>query len=281
MMMSEDAARQIHAQHWRQGRLLPVASHVEITQHLSGVLLADDDAVIVISQSCDLVHGDFTQEPFAEILIAHRLPKPPDGALMYLRNPRRLHFYLQAHEQKQAYAAWIWDRYRLPRQFFAEWPPDDKRLLDQDELDVLVSWLAARYERTALPDELQRRLKSPKVQDKLKKAVKPLKEISALFVECSDQEFSADEVYQLRVKLVMPKKYYDQPDRRQAAEQLKVRLAAALEQCPGVALEEEPELVSELEFTLHDARTLRRWNDFDYVSYQDHAAHQAPYPGKG
>lgn len=51
MMMSEDTARQIHAQHWRQGRLLPVASHVEITQHLSGVLLADDDAVIVISRS--------------------------------------------------------------------------------------------------------------------------------------------------------------------------------------------------------------------------------------
>ncbi len=84
MMMSEDAARQIHAQHWRQGRLLPVASHAEVAQQLSLAPLAEDDAVIVISQSCDLVHGDFTQEPFAEILIAHRLPEPPDGALMYL-----------------------------------------------------------------------------------------------------------------------------------------------------------------------------------------------------
>lgn len=95
MMMSEDAARRIHARHWRQGRLLPVAGHAEIAQQLSGVLLADDDAVIVISQSCDLVHGDFTQEPFAEILITHRLPEPPDGALMYLRNPRRLHYMMR------------------------------------------------------------------------------------------------------------------------------------------------------------------------------------------
>lgn len=279
MMMSEDAAQQIHAQHWRQGRLLPVASHEEVTQQLSLPPLADDDAVIVISQSCDLVNGDFTDEPFAEILLAHPLPGSANSTYMYLRNPRRLHFHLQIDGQRCAYTAWIWDRYRLPRQFFAEWPPDDKRLLDQDELDVLVSWLAARYERTALPDELQRRLKSPKVQDKLKKAIKPLKEVSALFVECSDQELSADEVYRLRVKLVMPKKYYDQPDRRQAAEQLKVRLVAALEQCPGVVLEEEPELLSELEFSLHDARILRRWTDFDYVSYQDHAMHQAPLPG--
>ncbi len=77
----------------------------------------------------------------------------------------------------------------------------------------------------------------------------------------------------------MPKAAYDQADRRQAVEQIRMQLDAVLRKCPGVLLEEEPELVSELDFTLHDARTLRRWNDFDYVSYQDHAAHQAPHPG--
>jgi hypothetical protein len=278
MMMSEDAAQQIHAQHWRQGRLLPVASHAEVTQQLRGVLLADDDAVIVISQSCDLVHGDFTQEPFAEILIAHRWPKPPDGALMYLRNPRRLHFYLQAHGQKQAYAAWIWDRYRLPRDVLVQWPPDAERgLWNQDEQDVLISWLVARYERTALPDELQRRF--GRIKDKLKKPMKQLKDVSGVFLECSNAELNADTDYRLRVKLVMPKAAYDQADRRQAVEQIRMQLDAVLRKCPGVLLEEEPELVSELDFTLHDARTLRRWNDFDYVSYQDHAAHQAPHPG--
>jgi len=280
MMTSEEVARRIHDHRWRQGQLLLVACHMEVTQHLSLAPLADDDAVIVISQSCDLVNGDLREEPFAEILLAHPLPGSADGNYMYLRNPRRLHFHLQINGQRRAYTAWIWDRYRLPREFFAQWPPDDTRgLLDQDEQDVLVSWLAARYERTALPDELQHRLSS--VRDRLKKSVKPLKEISALFLECSDQELSAHEVYRLRVKLVMPKKYYDQPDRRQAVEQLKVRLAKVLEQCAGVELEEEPELLSELEFSLHDARILRRWTDFDYLSYQDHAAHQAPYPGEG
>jgi hypothetical protein len=280
MMTSEEAARRIHAQHWRQGRLLPVTRHAEVARHLSLAPLADDDAVIVISQSCDLVNDDLIEEPFAEILLAHPLPGSADGNYMYLRNPRRLHFHLQIDGQRRAYTAWIWDRYRLPREFLAQWRPDDTRgLLDQDEQNVLVSWLAARYERTALPDELQRRFKSRK--DQIKKSAKPLKEVSALFLECSDQEFSADEVYRLRVKLVMPKKYYDQPDRRQAVEQMKMRLAAVLEQCPGIVLEEEPELVSELDFSLHDARILRRWTDFDYLSYQDHAAHQAPYPGSG
>lgn len=277
-MMTENAAQQIRAQHWRQGGVLPVASHADVAQHGGVAPLTDDDAVIVISQSCDLVHGDFTQEPFAEVLIAHRLPEPPDGALMYLRNPRRLHFYLQAQGQKQAYAAWIWDRYRLPRDVLAQWPPDAMRgLWNQDEQDVLISWLVARYERTALPDELQRRL--GRLKEKLKKPVKQLKDVSALFLECSDQELSADEVYRLRVKLVMPKAAYDEPDCRQAVESLKLRLAAVLEQCPGVLLEEEPELVSELNFSLHDARILRRWTDFDYVSYQDHVAHQAPFSG--
>ncbi|MDG4549428.1 MAG: hypothetical protein P9F19_07355 [Candidatus Contendobacter sp.] len=74
MMTSEDAARRIHAQHWRQGRLLPVISHAEVARHLTLAPLADDDAVIVISQSCDLVHRDLTDEPFAEILLAHPLP---------------------------------------------------------------------------------------------------------------------------------------------------------------------------------------------------------------
>ena len=251
-----------------------------MAQHLSlAAPLEKDDAVIVISQSCDLVNRDLNEEPFAEILLAHPLSGSADGNYMYLRNPRRLHFHLQIDGQQRAYKAWIWDRYRLPRQFFAQWRPDDKRsLLDQDERDVLVSWLAARYERAALPDELQRRLSS--IRDRLKKSVKPLKEVSALFLECSDQEFSANDVYRLRVKLVMPKKYYDQPERRQTAEQLIVQLAAVLEKCSGITLEEEPELLSELDFSLHDARVWRRWTDFDYLSHQDHAAHQAPYPGE-
>ncbi len=276
--MSEDAARQIHAQHWRQGRLLPVASHAEVAQELGHAPLADDDAVIVISQSCDLMHGDFTQEPFAEILIAHRLLELPDGALMYLRNPRRLHFYLQTHGQKQAYAAWTWDRHRLRREVLAQWPPDAERgLWDQDEQDVLISWLVARYERTALPDELQRRF--GQIKDKLKKSMKLLKDVSGVFLECSGEELDAVTPYQLRIKLVMPKAAYEQADRRQAVDQIRMQLDAVLQKCPGVLLEEEPELVSELDFTLHDARILRRWTDFDYVSYQDHAAHQAPHLG--
>jgi hypothetical protein len=278
MMMSEDAARQIHAQHWRQGRLLSVASHAEIAQQLSLAPLADDDAVIVISQSCDLVNGDFTEEPFAEILLAHPLPESADGNYMCLRNPRRLHFHLQIHGQQCAYTAWIWDRYWLPREVLAQWPPDAERgLWDQDEQDVLIGWLVARYERTALPDELQRRL--GRIKDKLKKPMKQLKDVSGVFLECSDQELSDDASYRLRIKLVMPKAAYEQAHRRQAVEQIRTQLDTVLRKCPGVLLEEEPELVSELKFTLHDARILRRWTDFDYVSYQDHAAHQAPHSG--
>jgi hypothetical protein len=272
-MMNEDANRIIHQQGWRQGRLLPVCSHTGIASLLSLEPLADDDAVIVISQSCDLVHHDFGHEPFAEILLAHRLSESPDGNFRYLRNPRYLHFYLQIDSQKVAYKAWIWDRYRLPRQQLAVWPPDERRsLFSQAEHDLLISWLVARYERTALPDELQRRL--GKIRDDLKKLVKKLDDVSAVFLECSDQELNADDVYQLRIKLVMPKDYYDQSERRNKIQQLIMKLTQAFDKCSGVQLEEEPELLSELEFSLHDARTLRRWNDFDYVSYQDIAAHQ-------
>lgn len=281
-MMIEDADRGIRVQHWRQGRLLPVASHTVVAQQLNIEPLSDDDACIVISQSCDLLSPHFEDEPFAEIVIAKPLTSEPNPNRRYRRNPRWLHFQLRVCEERVFYEAWIWHRYRLPRQLFAELTPDTERqLADDDEQRLLVQWLAARYDRAALPDAFQKRLGA--VKDKFEDRLRKMADVSAVFISLNSyEELSDEQPYHLKIILVMRvDDYANQQSKGKLTPHL-VKLVELLEKCvPDIEMVGEPVLRSEQEITLHDLRMLRRWEEFDSVSYREAQKHQPPYPIKG
>jgi len=55
-----------------------------------------------------------------------------------------------------------------------QWPSDTERgLWNRGEQNMFISWLAARYERSALPDELQRWC--GRIKGKHKKPMKQIK----------------------------------------------------------------------------------------------------------
>lgn len=126
MMMTpedEELLHRIEAQGWRQGCVLPVACHAELAQRPElDTLLGPDDACIVVSQTCDLVHHDARQEPYAELLLAQPLTGPADSRLRNRRNPRRLHFELSVCGRLVGYEAWAWRRCRLQRAVLAHYP---------------------------------------------------------------------------------------------------------------------------------------------------------------
>jgi hypothetical protein len=67
----------------------------------------------------------------------------------------------------------------LPRQLFAELTPDaERQLADDDEQRLLVQWLAARYDRAALPDAFQQRLGA--VKDKFEDRLRKMADVSAV-----------------------------------------------------------------------------------------------------
>lgn len=145
----EELLHRIEAQGWRQGCVPPVACHAEVAQRPElDTRLGPDDACIVVSQTCDLVHHDARQEPYAELLLARPLTGPADSRLRNRRNPRRLHFELSVRGCLVGYEAWAWRRYRLRRTVLAHYPPDpERRLPDERGLRMIQEWLAGRYHR--------------------------------------------------------------------------------------------------------------------------------------
>ena len=282
MMMIADADQRIRAQHWRQGRLLSVASHAVVAQQLNIAPLSDDDACIVISQSCDLLSPRWDEEPFAEIVIAKPLTGEPNYNRRYRRNPRWLHFQLRVRGERVFYEAWIWHRYRLPRPLFAELTPDaERQLADDDEQRLLVQWLAARYDRAALPDAFQRRLGA--VKDKFEDQLRKMADVSAVYISLnSHEELSDKQPYHLKIVLVMRVDDYANQKSKDKVDLHLLKLVELLEKCaPDIKMVGEPVLRSEQEITLHDLRMLRRWEEFDSVSYREAQKHQPPYPIKG
>lgn len=274
--------RQVEAQGWRQGCVLPVACHAELTQLPDVDTIIDpDDACIVVSQSCDLVHHDAQQEPYAELLITKPLTGTADPMVRNRRNPRRLHFELSVSGNLAWYEALAWRRCRLHRAVLARHQPDPERRLDDTRvLRMIVEWLAARYQRAALPSAFQRRLRP--VQDKLRKLAVKLTDASTLFVALNPQEeLSDEEAYHLGLILALPSDEYAQQDRLSAMEKQFVKLMGLFNQCRGIELDDAKSRVeSEENISFAALRYLLRWEEFDYVSYQDHASHQAPHSGR-
>ena len=144
---------------------------------------------------------------------------------------------------------------------------------------MIQEWLAGRYQRAALPSALQRQLKP--VQDKLRKLAAKLTDASILFIALGSQDKLGDEeAYRLSVILALPTEEYGQQARLRAMEKLHMELMGLFAQCAGIDLDEaESKVESEENISLAALRYLLRWEEFDYVSYQDRATHQPPYPG--
>lgn len=169
---------------WRQGHVL-TAETVSALKLLPEADTPDSAVVLIISHDCDIA-SDPSIEPFIEAIAGTKVTGA-NGNFTNGKNPRRLH--LAATES----GATIWielaagARLMIPKAHLAKHGPCPKTSLSPADRNRLQAWLAARYRRSAFPDNFDRQLSETGVYDRLAKILKPLDDhIIAVFFDVDE-----------------------------------------------------------------------------------------------
>lgn len=154
---------------WRQGRLLTP----EAVQTL-GLLHPThpaDTLVIVASHDCDLAQL-IASEPQAELLVGRRL-ETLDGNFTHAKAARTLHIGFAGDDPVLAeFVATA--KCSIGKELLGDFQPAEPSRLSPAGQATFQRWLAARYHRSAFPDEFERRLvRETRLAERIAKAVKP------------------------------------------------------------------------------------------------------------
>lgn len=147
---------------WCQFSFLKIEDHAVYSS-----VLVPGDRLIVITHSCDLLN-DSADEPFVECMITKPERELPPQATA-LANPRQFGFlaYHKPTKKEQAFTVRAATRCSIPKEAFSNLAPDKEWTVhlphepegSSEEAQRFARWLARRYDRVALPDELVRRIK--------------------------------------------------------------------------------------------------------------------------
>lgn len=181
---------------WLQGALLP--------DDLFGVIKSNDlkDPIspfthaAIISHSCD-IQGDFSKEPFIEILCFTEIEKI-DGNFTGGRHERKYHLYASDSNNTVYLETKGVQRIWLPKELLLGHEPSSLKI-DPHEIRCLISWIALRYSRPALPDNFNKLWSEVAPDRKLKKFLKNHHDpIHSMFirVDPNDEEL-IDEPYEV------------------------------------------------------------------------------------
>jgi hypothetical protein len=256
-----DDASRVRYNGWRQGS---VAS-LELTSALreaGWTPPSSDSRLLVLSHDCDVLNSRFSKEPWVELGWLEPVDRP-DGLNTRGKNVRLLHLPLRGADGREAwFELGAHSRFAVERRLLCDAAPSSTLSLPKGAKQVLASWLAKRYDRSAFPDAFNRRL--PKNRPLTRALTGGGAFISQLYLGVADQELAEDQPYDILLRAVMTVEDFGQPERRTKAENCLQELEGLLGDCAGIEVL-EAELVSEAEVTLDDLRVLKRW-DFDWLS---------------
>lgn len=257
---------------WRQGHVLTDKSSVAL-----GVVRPENASAvlpIVISHDCDLVQNPET-EPMVEIILAKRV-RAADGNYTHAKNSRRLHLECTIDGVETYLEMRAQDKTGINKAVLVGHSPSANVVVKPEDRSILQRWLAARYRRSAFPDEFERRLNDTGVARRIVKIVEPLgKQVVALFFDVDDgiewDRKGEKDLYRLRIELLYSTE--DDPVAAlEAAEEAAAAISAAFrERCFDVAggwkwielLDCDP--ISDEAMTYAMSLQLKRWN-MDYLS---------------
>jgi hypothetical protein len=255
---------------WRQGCVLPIEAHSHLTCKVQLGSFA-----MVITHDCDCIR-DATEEPLVEVVIGTFIDKA-DGNLNRAKSTRLLHLLVASIGMSVELSA-ISKGFIRKSELLA-WSPDNKFVLSSAERKILARWLALRYERPALPNELVRRLSKGKTSNIFASSCKNSgEEIQGVYITFDpDQELSENEVepYSIEVRVV----WNSEVDR---AEEVATKITTMIrekflknfyksdgtrQEWLGIELD-ICEAVSDMDFTLRDVRNSFAWKN-DEISLGD------------
>lgn len=160
---------------------------------------------IVISQSCDLVHHCFDNEPCVEIVLGEFVNEF-NGNFRFGKNPRKLHLTIQFYGAKEP--QWVelvpFNKVTMPRLSLADSLPNNEAYVSERDVTVLASWFAARYDRAAFPDAFNDRVKAS-LRDREKIAKRISADVLALFIQITpSEELPPERQYSINLVAVIP-----------------------------------------------------------------------------
>ena len=296
--LSNDASR-VSENGWRQGSILPqslvaklIAAHqipsavmprvecrrgwvgrywTSFQQALRRSKLAEtidvsDDRWMVVSQDCDLVHPDWSKEPYVELVWVrvaqgNQLP-PPWG-----QSPREIQFS-DPHGSKDSirFVCSVHDRVWIDRRYLDDSRPDQNRSFSRENIKRICHWISRRYVRAAFPDEFNLRVKSAldALTEKKSDLSKQGDLLTGVYIRVSEKELDPGEDYRVIIwAAIRPADYGDQQKNKEA-QKLVDLLEATLGDCSGIDIE-ECILKSEQDISLDHLHSWKRW-DFDVLS---------------
>ena len=252
---------------WRQGSFLP-PELVALAAPLPGpaAAIGEGEALMVVSQSCDLVHQSFENEPNCEVLVFRRVEKR-NPRRSYGENPRFLQIAISRRGKAEVYEAAARGRYFVSRIELAEQAPSAEWSCSSDDIELVAAWLAKRYQRPALPSAFNLRLKpSEKAIDRLLDRKHELLTDILLRLDSYD-ELPPERTYGVRLLFVTQEEALRDPGRRNEVSSLRDELHKAFAACAGVAVN-EVQLLSDTRTPWALVRSYVEL-DFDYLTVRD------------
>lgn len=254
---------------WRQGHVLSSADVQRLFPNRSD---SEGLIAVVTSHDCDLAR-DPSVEPSVEIVFG-KVVKNLDGNLTHAKNSRKLHVPLTEASDHLFVELLATDKSTFDKNELLTSTPDLSKRLAKDELIILQSWLAARYRRSAFPNEFNNRLSTAKIPKEISKKLESLGEIvCGLYFDLQNDQELADQrqTYKLGIYIL----YVDNgdEDRFSRVEKLVNDIKAIFENAfhnkqlkvwGGVELIECTE-VSDHAMSVALIGKLKRWNA-DYIS---------------
>jgi hypothetical protein len=253
---------------WRQGHIL----HSDAAEAfaLIGEDCPSDTVVVVVSHDCDLAQLPGA-EPEIEVIVGRRITKTIDGNFTHAKNARRLHLTFSAGSATLSADLVATQKRKIPKDKLADHKPVKEFRLTSAEGTILQRWLAARYRRSAFPDEFDKRLETTGLQKRISGVLKTSGAwISAILIDVDNGQdvtrSGPDDPYVLAIYLL-----YSTDTDSEKAEQVARNAAVAIEaafrdkclsQKSGTwqtfeLIECSP--VSDEAMTVHQAEHLKKW----------------------
>lgn len=262
---------------WCTGAVVPQAMVPAIVGHLARpggnpTQIAENDWLVIVSQTCDVLATKLEAEPLVEILHCRPIPKLRKG-MKELRSTRTLDFKpnRDTHPELCLSAHAIVDRYEVPREFLRDHAPDAARRLSTIATARVLAWYALRYGRPIWPDNFVGRISG--VKDALESALEPLKDDIAevrVGIAEKDDELDEGEDYHLAVFFVVDEDVWNEDvDGRVAIHAAFAQFTAELDGCDGIEVNKDLSgVVSGGVFTWQETRSTENWN-FANLSHRE------------
>lgn len=263
---------------WLQARLIPNQFLAQLVELSSGILnvdqaelIANKQAVLLVaSQSCDIANRG---HPIVELSIA--TPTKRNNSFLHNLNPRRIHLPIHRVNEEditeEYFEIHISQKLFVSKEFLLEVDYCKSSTLDEQSKRDYTHWLAAQYNRPALPTTFNNRLREADPRQKLRKAAKKLHpSVSGIYIEISPYaEVDDDSTYNVNLLIAVDSKaLLGDADLIQASNNMQDIFANA-------GFDVKMSVRAEQQISISLIKRFKRFN-FDDLSFRDDSATLPP-----